>query len=262
MWGKLSLREKSLLLLLICGLAIAVTYHLIWQVQYTRYVSLQKTLRAETAKLAQARDTAKNLSHLEAIRLQTDARLTEIKSKFAGDLRWGLPIVEVGQHLEGLLLEAIYPSEITPKDHYYEAAVNIKVKGMYPQVISFINTVDSLPQVSIKAVHLASEKPAEKGLAQFIGFPVSAELRLLFYGLWEGPIPPTGNEWAFGRFDLFAPVSTDPANNPAPAVKPTERPGENRVGRDQSPKPFNQKEEQFPIRSESNDGNIYSFPVR
>lgn len=256
-WKKLSLREKRLILLLIFGLTMAAAYHLIWQVQYTRYVYLQKTVSEEREKLAQARVVAKNLPEMEASRLQANARLTDLKSKFTGDLKRGQPIIDFGRYLdEGLMLVSVSPSELISKEHYYEAPVNIKVKGTYSQVLSFINAIDRMPQIAIKALHLSSEKGADQGSVQLFsaGPSVLAELNLIFYGLPDGQAPSFGNHGNQGRVDLFAPIA------PAQVTKSVAGPGDK--PREPSSGLPAQKREQFPVNDKQPEKDIYSFPVR
>jgi Tfp pilus assembly protein PilO len=251
-WGKLSLREKRLLLLLFAGLIIAAAYHWVWQVQYPRYVALQETLTTEKEKLAQARAVAETLPDLEASRLQADTQLNNLKMKFTGGLGRGMPVIDIGRHLEGLRLLSVSPSEAVSKGNYYETTVNIKVKGTYTQVLSFINALDRMPQVTIKALHLAGEEGAELKPVSAARSTVLAELSLAFYSLTKAPLPSFGKEVTNGRLDLFAPVL------PVSAAEPS--PGEDR--NDPATIPADRIEENFPVNTLPDERNAYSFPVR
>jgi len=255
-WEKLSLREKRLLLLLIFVLAAVAAYNIIWQVQYPRFISLQANLRAEREKLAQAKSIEKNLPELEAARHETEDRLAEIKAKFTGDSRWGLTMIEIGRYLDEMTLMAVSPSEAIPQEHFYEVAVNVKVKGMYSEIRLFVNAIDKMPLVAVRALRLLSDKVANQVPVQLaaIGPPVLAELNLVFYSLMDGQVPSIDKQRILDRFELFAPV------DPAPVVRPVEVPRENREDLIQGlPE---QRRVQFPVNVELPEEDLYSFPIR
>lgn len=267
MWAKLSVREKKLVVVLFVLVTIMVFYQFIWQVQYPRYVSLKETLLAEKAKLEQAESIAVNWPDLEARRRDTESRLASIKMKFTSDLNSGMPIVEVGQRLDTLKLIGIYPAAVLEKDSFLILPLDLRLRGTYVEILEFIQAIESLPQaVSIQALGLSKEAVAPEGDGQLPGNDqvVTADLKLAFYGLKDGPVAKVSGEWSLGRFDIFSPALQDlldASRNSGNAKPPGSSQGQTPRKASNSPGGKGGLEAVLP-KDEQPEEDPYAFPVK
>ncbi|KKM10855.1 hypothetical protein SY88_11420 [Clostridiales bacterium PH28_bin88] len=264
MTGKLSAREKRLVSILIVLILVMVFYQFIWQVQYPRYTFLRGRLQTEAAKLDRARETASTLQDVQARRRETEARLAAVKLHFTTDLKGGTPVVEMSRRLEGVELLGVYPKDIIEEDSYMVLPLDLKVRGTYVDILGFIQAMESLPQaVSIQALGLSGGEPANE-TTDAGNLAITADMKLAFYGVKEGPAAKVGGDWTLGRFDIFSPALQDlldatrnsdkakpPGNSQREAPKQPSHPPNDKAGVE-AVLPKNQQTEEDP----------YSFPVK
>jgi type IV pilus assembly protein PilO len=201
-WQNLSVRERKIILVLGAVSALTVFYLYVLSPQ----IEALGAIRQDTATVEQELATAERLlaavpTQREALE-RAEADLDNLRSLFVTDMQDGAMIVDVGLRAieDGVAIILFRPLAVVEKEHLLELPIEIGVRGAYPSVLSYLQSLQGLPNVSeLRQLKFQKKEGEAAGGVQsdfllVIYSDRSPEARLHLAQL---------GHWLVGRYDAF-----------------------------------------------------------
>ena len=200
MWGKLSTREKRMIILLITIIMIFLLYKYLWVSQFSHWTSLKDQIRQETMQITKNEQMVKQLPKLEQQLRQIEKDLSMVKEDFAIPITDGSTYVELGlQSQDKVSIVGVYPQPVVTKDYYQVLPMNIEVMGSYLGSLKFIQALESMPQVlEITQLNMWTVDGSTDQ-------ELRTDITLMLYSLKGISSGSLKEQWEVGRFDIFSP---------------------------------------------------------
>lgn len=193
---KLAKREKMLLGLLLVVAAGALVYRFWLGGEVNKFFSTRQTLAAQQAQLAQAEKMAADLPLYETQNQAAHRKLQALVVNFPNKLETGKVLLRLEgcARQNGVRLQVYQPLASVDKQEYLELPVRVVVTGTYSQIVGFLRTMESLPNLmGIRTFSIQPEVPKQEGAARAqsktsLGVkpteaqPLTADITVLFYG--------------------------------------------------------------------------------
>lgn len=161
MWQKLQPREKILLAILgACVVLFALFYFLLIP-QYDTFVTNREALLELENKARAAEELLSSEKAEKELAYRAAEKLNEVKPLFNNRMTDGLAVAHIGFEAmrTSVRIDSIIPSDIIDKGTHMELPVKFKVSGDYPDVVSFINKMEGLPNLSdLRSLTIQPEK--------------------------------------------------------------------------------------------------------
>lgn len=213
-WQGLSVRERKIILVLgaVSVLTVFYLYVLSPQIEVLGVIR-QDTVTVEQELAAAERLLAAVPAQQEALDRAT-AELDNLWPLFATDMQDGAMVVDVGLRAieDGVAITLFRPLAVVEKEHLLELPIEIGVRGAYPSVLSYLQSLQDLPNVSeLRQLEFQKKEGGAGGGVQsdfllVIYSDRSPEARLHLAQL---------GHWLVGRYDAFR---TTGAAFPKPGV--------------------------------------------
>jgi type IV pilus assembly protein PilO len=225
MWQKLQPREKILLAVLgVCLVIFAVFYFLLLP-QYDTFTKNRQALAELEAKVKAADKVLASERAERDLALKAAEELNEVKSVFNNRMTDGLAVTYIGMEATrtNVRIDSFVPAGIVNKGNYLELPIKIRVSGVYPNVVKFIDKIEGLSNLAdLRSLNI---KPAKEAVTtveaaveslnkkQSVAAPgtdqkgrVTAEFDLVIYSS-DTPEEPLNLEqiagWQLGRQNAF-----------------------------------------------------------
>jgi type IV pilus assembly protein PilO len=163
MWQKLQPREKILLAVLgVCLVIFAVFYFLLLP-QYDTFTKNRQALAELEAKVKAADKVLASERAERDLALKAAEELNEVKSVFNNRMTDGLAVTYIGMEATrtNVRIDSFVPAGIVNKGNYLELPIKIRVSGVYPNVVKFIDKIEGLPNLAdLRSLNIKPAKEA------------------------------------------------------------------------------------------------------
>ncbi|MCC6277466.1 MAG: type 4a pilus biogenesis protein PilO [Oligoflexia bacterium] len=160
---RIKVAPPSLFFLVGAGLAAALyfTYGSEAEKLRPQILSLKDQVAKAKAKLKETKDRAQNRetfqNEMESVSVTLRQALEYLPKEL--DVQDLLRKVYSEARTSGVELSVFKPKDPTPKDFYDELLMDIKLKGTYPQLVTFLGNVSKIPRIiNIRNVIIGSPK--------------------------------------------------------------------------------------------------------
>ena len=161
MWQKLQPRERVLLAALgVCIVLYAVFYFLLIP-QYDTFTKNKNTLSELEAKAKAAENVLASEKAERELAAKSTEKLNEVKPLFNNRMTDGLTVTYIGLEAmrANVQIDSFIPSDIVNKGAFLELPAKFEVSGDYPDVVSFIEKMEGLPNLSdLRSLKIQPEK--------------------------------------------------------------------------------------------------------
>jgi len=242
LWGKLSTREKRLIVFLIAIICIFLLYKYLWVSQFSHWISLKEQIQQETMQINKDEQLVKQLPKLKQQLQQIENELSMLKEDFAVPITDGSTYVELGlQSQDKVSIVGVYPQPIVIKDYYQVLPMKVEIMGSYQGNLKFIQALENMPAVlEITKLNISTVDGSPE---------LKADITLLLYSLNGVSSGRLQEQWEVGRFDIFSPSLDHLLNEMPKSNYDYSQPSQGKAETKQSPDSIR-------------NSPIYQFPVR
>jgi len=160
-WQKLQPREKILLATLGACIVIFLLFNFILIPQYDAFSENRDRLTELETKAKVAENILSSEKAESELAAKATEKLNEVKPLFNNQMTDGLAVAHIGLEAmrTNVRINSFIPSDIINKGAHLELPVKFEVSGDYPNVVSFIQKMEGLPNLSdLRSLKIQPEK--------------------------------------------------------------------------------------------------------
>ena len=150
MWQRLQPREQILLATLGACVVLFVLFYFLLIPQYDAFARKREAMSQLEAKAKAAENVLSSEKAESGLAAKSTEKLNEVKSLFNNQMTDGLAVTYIGMEAmkTNVQINSFIPSEIVNKGAYLELPAKFEVSGDYPNVVSFIQRMEGLPNLA------------------------------------------------------------------------------------------------------------------
>jgi Tfp pilus assembly protein PilO len=268
---KLSKREKNLVFLLIGVALAALLYTVIIEHQLPYYRNAKENLELERRALDEGMESLRGAKDIEEKNKELVNKLAEVQQSFNKEVQSGINYYFIGKHAidQHVIVTEVAPLPLGGGNNYITLPLNVKVRGLYENVLKYIQLVEQdMPNTSeLRSLEM---KPVEGGENMKGDLPlIEAGFNIVTYVTKSPQSLQLAQQFPLGRFDIFAPL----VDLPDPKVLPQEEESNSVIVPPEAadaeenpsvspPADHDVPQTAFPLRTYTNEKEPYRFPQR
>lgn len=227
MLGKLSVREKNLIIILFIVVLFGAVYFQFFKLLGPKYCALRNELRIKGHELESTKEMIYNFEQLKKENEVLKQRMTLAQTKYNNDITNGLSYYFIGKHAEEHLVTVmtLVPQPVEVKEKFLVIPVSISAQGKYQDIQRFIqaleeempNTTEILflfmePQGPDESKNQPEHVEGEVNINENRSFvegedpDILVSLKLVTYLTRSSKSMELGEDWVLGRGDAFSPM--------------------------------------------------------
>jgi len=148
---KMSARERSLLVLLLGVILIAIIHFGFVKYLYPQYRQVKDELNIKRENLIEVNSRINQLSYLEEKNIELNNRLKNLTYSFNKEVRNGINYYYVGKYAVGneVIIRELIPEPFEYYGQYIKIPLKITVRGKYRNILNFIEQIENdMPNTS------------------------------------------------------------------------------------------------------------------
>ncbi|ACA59512.1 type IV pilus inner membrane component PilO [Candidatus Desulforudis audaxviator] len=173
MGSRLSERARKTVIVLGAALVVGCFFLYVLKPQLDGFVDTRRKIRGLERELAAAEEVlAAQAAHRVALQ-KARAELRHLQRRFSADVTDGMMMAEIGAKAAAAGVDVVHfqPREVAEGEHLLEFPVKIGVRGDFPNVLTFMELLRSLPntaQIREFAIHRERKPEAGRVWADFL----------------------------------------------------------------------------------------------
>ncbi|MDD4752324.1 MAG: type 4a pilus biogenesis protein PilO [Desulfitobacteriaceae bacterium] len=227
MLGKLSVREKNLIIILFIVVLFGAVYFQFFKLLGPKYCALRNELRIKGHELESTKEMINNFEQLKKENEVLKQRMALAQTKYNNDITNGLSYYFIGKHAEEHLVTVItmVPQPVEVKGKFLVIPVSISAQGKYQDIQRFIQALEAKMPNTTEIVFLLMEpkgpdesKDQTEQVGEEVNFnkdkafiegkdpDILVSMKLITYLTRSSKSMELGEDWMLGRGDAFSPM--------------------------------------------------------